>query len=208
MQRRQELRGKGPRAARAAVWACLPILASCALAGYPAPPPPAPVEAPGPAGSPGRSVPIAMDPPPVASSPPPVVSAPARPPISYEVYGERYDVLADAGGYRQVGVASWYGNAFAGRPTSSGELYDPEGLTAAHRTLPLSTWVEVTNLENGKKVVLRVNDRGPFRRTEERIIDVSFGAAKLLGLVGPGVARVEVRALPPDAGGSLRRPAG
>ena len=97
-----------------------------------------------------------------------------------------------------MGYASWYGEEFEGRPTSSGEIFDPELLTAAHRSLPLPTWVEVTNLENQRRVVLRVNDRGPFADTERRIIDVSEAAARRLGLIGVGVARVRVRALRPE----------
>jgi rare lipoprotein A len=114
----------------------------------------------------------------------------------YEVRGERYAVLASAEGYREMGLASWYGEDFAGKPTANGEIYDPDGLTAAHRSLPLSTWVEVTNLSNGKKVTLRVNDRGPFRDTHLRIIDVSHAAARELGIIGLGLARVEIVALP------------
>jgi rare lipoprotein A len=112
--------------------------------------------------------------------------------------------MADGTNYVEVGVASWYGHELAGRRTSSGEIFDPLALTAAHRTLPLSTWVEVTNLQNGRSVVLRVNDRGPFAETDERIIDVSYGAARVLGLVGPGTARVEVKAVPPP-GKSMNR---
>jgi rare lipoprotein A len=125
---------------------------------------------------------------------------------SYQVFGEWYAVLASAAGYYEVGVASWYGDEFAGRPTSSGEIFDPDELTAAHRSLPLSTWVEVKNLENGRSVVLRVNDRGPFADTDERIIDVSHAAARALGFVNAGVTRVEVRAVPaPSDGASARR---
>jgi rare lipoprotein A len=132
-------------------------------------------------------------------------SVAARERETYEVFGEVYAVLGSSVGYRETGVASWYGQEFAGRPTSSGEIFDPRKLTAAHRSLPLHTWVEVTNLRNGRKVVLKVNDRGPFVDTEDRIIDVSHEAARVLGLVGPGIGPVEVRALPADAGGSLRR---
>jgi rare lipoprotein A len=114
----------------------------------------------------------------------------------YEVRGERYVVLASAAGYRDSGLASWYGAEFAGRPTSSGEIYDPNQLTAAHRNLPLDTWVQVTNLSNGRKVTLRINDRGPFADTHLRIIDVSYAAARDLGMLGLGLARVEVVAMP------------
>lgn len=115
-------------------------------------------------------------------------------PRSYEVAGKRYSVRASSEGYRERGVASWYGRPFDGRPTSSGEMYDMNELTAAHPTLPIPTWVEVTNLKNGKHVVVKVNDRGPF--VGKRLIDLSFGAATALDMVREGTARVEVRALP------------
>jgi rare lipoprotein A len=88
------------------------------------------------------------------------------------------------------GTASWYGPKFAGRPTASGERYDPDGLTAAHPSLPFGTLIQVTNLDNGHQVVVRVNDRGPF--AHRRIIDVSYAAARQLAMVGPGTARVEL----------------
>jgi rare lipoprotein A len=96
-------------------------------------------------------------------------------------------------GYRERGIASWYGRPFHGRPTSSGEMYDMEEMTAAHTSLPLPTWVEVTNLSNGKTVVVKVNDRGPF--VANRLIDLSYAAAKALDIVRSGTARAEVRAL-------------
>jgi len=118
-------------------------------------------------------------------------------PSSYEVDGKEYRVLATSEGYREVGMASWYGQGFHGRRTSSGEPYDMYGMTAAHKTLPLPTYVRVTNRENGRSVVLRVNDRGPF--VDDRIIDVSLVAAERLGMVGNGTAWVEVVALDPPA---------
>ena len=87
-------------------------------------------------------------------------------------------------GGAEVGLASWYGPEFHGRKTSSGEIYDMYQLTAAHRELPLGTWVMVANLDNGRSVEVRVNDRGPF--VADRIVDVSYGAARLLGMIGPG----------------------
>jgi len=93
-------------------------------------------------------------------------------------------------GSAEVGMASWYGPEFHGRRTSSGEIYDMYQLTAAHRELPLGTWIMVANLDNGRSVEVRVNDRGPF--VADRIIDVSYGAARLLGMVGPGVIPVRV----------------
>jgi len=115
-------------------------------------------------------------------------------PQSYDVFGKRYRVLASSAGYRERGTASWYGHPFDGRPTSSGEMYDMNEMTAAHRSLPLPTWVEVTNLANGKRVVVKVNDRGPF--VGKRLIDLSFAAATKLDIVQNGTAQVEIRALP------------
>ena len=111
----------------------------------------------------------------------------------YEVMGQTYEVLPTATGYRERGVASWYGRAFHGRPTSSGEPYDLYQLTAAHKSLPLPTYVEVTHLETGRSIVVRVNDRGPFK--PGRIIDLSWAAAVKLGIDQAGTAPVEVRAL-------------
>jgi len=120
-------------------------------------------------------------------------------PPFYEVLGKRYHVLPTSAGYVQRGIASWYGQDFHGLATSSGETYDMNAMTAAHTTLPLPTWVEVTNLVNGKRVVVKVNDRGPF--VANRLIDLSFAAATALDMVGTGTTRVEVRAVapPPDA---------
>ncbi|MDW8478809.1 MAG: septal ring lytic transglycosylase RlpA family protein [Xanthomonadales bacterium] len=114
----------------------------------------------------------------------------------YTVHGRRYRVLESAKGYVERGIASWYGTKFHGRPTSSFEPYDMFQYTAAHRTLPLPSYVRVTNLENGRSVVVRVNDRGPFK--PDRIIDLSYVAALKLGIVERGTARVEVRALEPE----------
>ena len=94
----------------------------------------------------------------------------------------------------QVGIASYYGRAHDGRRTASGEVFDMNGMTAAHRTLPFGTRVRVTNLANGREAVVRINDRGPFRRG--RIIDLSYAAARRLGIVGPGVAKVRVEIEP------------
>jgi rare lipoprotein A len=111
----------------------------------------------------------------------------------YTVFGVNYVPLADASGYRERGVASWYGKKFHGRRTSSGEPYDMYGMTAAHRTLPLPTYVRVRNLENGRSVVVRVNDRGPF--LHNRVIDLSYTAAARLGVLGKGTAMVEVESV-------------
>ena len=114
-------------------------------------------------------------------------------PPFYDVFGERYFVLDSGDGYLERGIASWYGDAFHGQPTSGGEAYDMYAMTAAHRTLPIPMWVEVTNLDNRKRVVVKVNDRGPF--VDDRVIDLSFRAAEYLGMIEDGTALVEVRAL-------------
>ena len=119
----------------------------------------------------------------------------------YEVFGQRHYVLDTAAGYRRTGVASWYGEKFHGRSTSSGEPYDMFAHTAAHPSLPLPTWVEVTHLESGKQVIVKVNDRGPF--VDDRIIDLSFGAAVVLDMVAAGTAPVEVRALGVSSAGEV-----
>lgn len=111
----------------------------------------------------------------------------------YTVKGERYVPLASSHGYVEKGIASWYGRKFHGRKTSNGETYNMYDMTAAHKTLPMNTWVKVENLDNGKEVTLRINDRGPFVRG--RIIDLSYTGAQKLGVVGPGTARVRVTAL-------------
>ncbi|NJD20584.1 MAG: septal ring lytic transglycosylase RlpA family protein [Gemmatimonadetes bacterium] len=113
----------------------------------------------------------------------------------YEVLGTVYRVMEDTRGYEEEGMASWYGEEFQGRRTSSGEPYDMYAMTAAHRTLPLPSYIEITNLGNGKRVVVRVNARGPFRGG--RLIDVSYAAAHRLGMLGGGTARVRIRALQP-----------
>jgi rare lipoprotein A len=111
----------------------------------------------------------------------------------YQVFGKDYVPIAAAQAYREQGGASWYGKKFHGQKTSSGEVYDMYGMTAAHRTLPIPSYARVTNLANGKSVVVRVNDRGPFH--SERIIDLSYAAAYRLGYVSAGSARVEVESV-------------
>lgn len=96
-------------------------------------------------------------------------------------------------GFEQVGMASWYGPGFAGRPTANGERFDPEALTAAHRTLPFGTRVRVTNLDNGKSVVVRINDRGPYAKN--RIIDLSKEAARQIAMIEKGHVKVRVEVL-------------
>lgn len=116
-------------------------------------------------------------------------------PDSYTVFGETYQVMDSAAGYHERGIASWYGTKFHGRLTSSGEPYDMYKMTAAHKTLPLPTYVRVTNLDNGKSAIVRVNDRGPFH--DGRIIDLSYAAAMKLGVNKTGTAHVDVAAINP-----------
>jgi rare lipoprotein A len=115
----------------------------------------------------------------------------------YNVFGKRYYTMKSSKNYDQVGIASWYGTMFHARRTSSGEPYNMLGMTAAHKTLPLPTYVEVTNLKNHRKIIVKVNDRGPF--ATNRIIDLSYVAAKKLGMLGHGTATVRVRAIDPNS---------
>ncbi|EXF42919.1 RlpA family lipoprotein [Pseudomonas sp. BAY1663] len=115
----------------------------------------------------------------------------------YTVLGKTYYPISDGRRYSATGTASWYGTKFHGQPTANGEKYDLYGMSAAHKTLPLPSYVKVTNLDNGKSVTLRVNDRGPFY--SDRIIDLSFAAAKKLGYAESGTARVKVEGIDPQA---------
>ena len=114
-------------------------------------------------------------------------------PPTYVVFGKTYRTLQSSAGYKARGIASWYGRKFHGRRTSSGEAFNMYAATAAHRELPLPTYLRVTNLENGRSMVVKVNDRGPFH--EDRLIDLSYGAAARLGFLAKGTARVELEAL-------------
>lgn len=114
----------------------------------------------------------------------------------YSVLGKTYYPRPTARGYQEVGTASWYGTKFHGQATANGEIYDLYGMTAAHKTLPLPSYVKVTNLDNGRSVILRVNDRGPFY--SNRVIDLSFAAAKKLGYADMGTARVKVEGIEPS----------
>lgn len=116
-------------------------------------------------------------------------------PDNYMVFGRRYEVMRDSRGYVERGIASWYGPGFQSKPTSTMETYDMYGMTAAHKTLPLPTYAQVTNLQNGRRVIVRINDRGPF--VDNRIIDLSYVAGVKLGIDGPGTGFVEVRAIDP-----------
>ena len=116
----------------------------------------------------------------------------------YTIRGVTYYPLASGVGYSEEGVASWYGKDFHGRKTPNGEIYDMYGMTAAHKLLPFNTKLKVTNLSNGKSIVVRVNDRGPF--VEQRIIDLTHTGAKNLGMMGPGTAKVRVESVGAVAG--------
>lgn len=116
-------------------------------------------------------------------------------PDSYVVFGKRYHVKKSSHGHVERGVASWYGTKFHGKRTSSGEPYNMYAMTAAHKSLPLPTYAEVTNLENGRKITVKINDRGPFK--DNRIIDLSYVAAQKLGIADAGTGLVEVRAINP-----------
>ncbi len=113
----------------------------------------------------------------------------------YTVNGQTYRVMASEEGYREVGLASWYGEKFHGHRTSNGEVFDMYQVSAAHKALPIPSFATVTNLDNGRSIVVRVNDRGPFH--SDRIIDLSYAAAWQLGFADSGTARVEVKALVP-----------
>ena len=119
----------------------------------------------------------------------------------YIVMGRSYTPMTALAPYKARGIATWYGRRYHGKQTSSGEIYDMYGMTAAHTTLPIPSYARVTNLQNGKSVVVRVNDRGPF--FEGRIIDLSYAAAHRIGVLGGGSAMVEVEAIIPGASGTV-----
>ncbi|KTD26166.1 MULTISPECIES: septal ring lytic transglycosylase RlpA family protein [Legionella] len=114
-------------------------------------------------------------------------------PDSYAIAGRTYKVMQSSGGYRMRGIASWYGTKFHSKRTSSGDKYDMYAMTAAHKTLPLPTYVRVRNLSNGREAIVKVNDRGPFH--SDRVIDLSYAAAAKLGIFPKGTAPVEIEAL-------------
>jgi len=111
----------------------------------------------------------------------------------YTINGKTYFPLPSAKGYEEICIASWYGPGFHGNKSASGERYNMYDFTAAHKILPIGTYVLVTNLENGRQVVVRINDRGPF--VDNRCIDLSYSAAKALGIIGKGLAKVKIVAL-------------
>jgi rare lipoprotein A len=168
----------------AATCLCALILSGCSIANR-RPPPTAPPE---------------VVPPPPANVDTTADAIPRREPRSahgnppfYKVLGKRYVVLATEDGYLERGVASWYGPTFHGENTSNGEKYNMYGMTAAHKTLPLPCYARVTNLKNGRSIVVRINDRGPF--VANRLIDLSYTAASKLDMLKEGTTLVEVRAL-------------
>jgi rare lipoprotein A len=122
----------------------------------------------------------------------PIKASTARP---YVAFGRTYTPMAQLEPYKARGMASWYGKRYHGQPTASGELYDMYAMTAAHPTLPIPSYARVTNLRNGKAVIVRINDRGPFRG--DRLIDLSYTAAYRLGIIGSGSGLVEVESIIP-----------
>lgn len=162
------------------------VLGACASGPGPRPAPPEP-----------RDGPPLHIPPDLAALPDPVPRREPRSqrgnPPSYTVFGKTYHVMDSAAGYYATGLASWYGRKFHGRLTSSGEPFDMFQLTAAHRSLPIPTFARVTNLENSRTTIVRINDRGPFH--DDRIIDLSYAAAVKLGFENRGTARVRVEVL-------------
>jgi rare lipoprotein A len=135
------------------------------------------------------------------ATPHPVVRTTAGNKSPYVVFGKRYTVLTDSHGFRQRGDASWYGTKFHGNRTSNGEIYNMYAMTAAHKSLPIPSYVKVTNVANRRSVVVRVNDRGPFH--SDRIIDLSYAAAKKLGYAEMGVAPVIVEDVTPKTDSGL-----
>jgi rare lipoprotein A len=176
----------------------LSVAASIGLAACASAPPFRPLPAPQPAQYPATQSPPQPSAPIDADAVPRVEprSRYGNPPF-YDVFGKRYYVLASSSGYVERGVASWYGPGFHKVRTSTGEAYDMYGMTAAHKTLPLPAYVRVTNLQNGRSIVVRVNDRGPF--VGNRIIDLSYTAAAKLDMLRDGTAMVEVRVIDPEA---------
>jgi rare lipoprotein A len=172
-------------AAHAATFALALLIAGCASQSRRTIPAPTPLP------SPSSTVP-AFDPKTIPDAVPKAEPRSAKGnPAFYTVLGKRYFVLKTATGYAERGVASWYGPGFHAKSTSNGERYDMYAMTAAHKTLPLPSYVQVTNLQNGRTVTVRVNDRGPFK--DGRVIDLSYTAASKLGMLNAGTAFVEVR---------------
>ncbi len=127
--------------------------------------------------------------------PKPEQRSPYGNPDSYEVYGKRYHILDQSEGYIERGTASWYGTKFHGRRTSSGETYNMYAMTAAHKTLPIPSYARVTHLQSGESIIVKINDRGPF--VNNRLIDLSYVAARKLGIAANGTGPVEVKVITP-----------
>lgn len=184
----------------AAAFGCLALLAACASS----PPPATSSSKPPTSGRYALEHDVPMLEPfdisrvrPVIPRPEPRTAAGNKSP--YTVNGVTYRVMATEEGYSATGLASWYGRKFHGHATSNGEIYDMFQLSAAHRSLPIPSYVKVTNLANGRELVVRVNDRGPFHA--DRVIDLSYAAATLLGYSGQGTARVRIEAILPSRQG-------
>jgi rare lipoprotein A len=181
-------------------WAAVALLLAACSAGPPPRSTPPPV--------PPRSLPPSSPPQDIMAIPDAVPRHEPRSargnPATYEVFGKRYHVLASAAGYKERGVASWYGPDFHAKATSSGETYDMYAMTAAHKTLPIPAYARVTNLANGRSVVVRINDRGPF--VANRIIDLSYTAAHKLDMTRAGTTFVEVEVLTPESPAGLPVP--
>lgn len=120
---------------------------------------------------------------------------------AYQIDGRWYQPVDSSNGYEEEGIASWYGRDFHGKKTSNGETYDMYAMTAAHKTLPIGTYVKVKRLDNGKEIIVRINDRGPF--VKGRIIDLSYKAASKIGIADSGTAKVEITALGDTVGDKL-----
>jgi rare lipoprotein A len=174
------------------VLACAAALSACSLTGRR--PPAAPASVP-PHATPPPAPPADVLAVPDAVPRPEPRAKNGNPPF-YDVLGHRYFVLASAEGYVERGVASWYGPTFHGVATAMGEPYNMYAMTAAHKTLPLPAYARVTNLRNGRSIVVRINDRGPF--VANRLIDLSYTAAAKLDMLRDGTTLVEVRAVTPD----------
>ncbi|MDH4022589.1 MAG: septal ring lytic transglycosylase RlpA family protein [Gammaproteobacteria bacterium] len=185
--------GAGLLAATVLLVGCTPAQWPIREEGAPGDRSPAQPRSPGPAPQVSKAPTVPAAPTPRAGNPP-----------FYEVFGERYFVLPSSDGYRAQGVASWYGQPFHGQRTSSGEVFDMYKLTAAHKTLPLPSLVRVTSLDSGRSVIVTVNDRGPF--VKDRIIDLSYEAARQLDIVSKGTGRVQIEALGSNSGAGTTGP--
>ncbi len=188
----------GASARRAAALLAASLLAGCSSLRLPSLPLPWPASAPAEAPAPAPAVPRAALPAPPAPRPHPPDAVPrvsaipqGAPNLPYEIKGELYEPLAEDVPVTETGIASWYGRPFHGRRTATGEVYDMHAMTAAHKTMPLPSYAVVRNPRNKREVVVRVNDRGPFK--DGRIIDLSHAAARKLGI--SGIGKVEVRRL-------------